>query len=88
MRFKPTEVGPSVFGRIFAAKIFGSEKNCMLAKERIGVKVYRRNSRAPCDAALEELFVECVPRNYSDDTDEALCRAVAGANQYGAEMKP
>ena len=87
MRFKPTEDGPSVFGRTIAAEIFGSEKNCMLAKERIGVKVNRRNSRGPCDAGLEELFVECVTRNYSDDTDEAVSRAVAGANQYGAEMK-
>ena len=87
MRFKPTEDGPSVFGRTIAAEIFGSEKNCMLAKERIGVKVNRRNSRGPCDAGLEELFVECVTRYYSDDTDEAVSRAVAGANQYGAEMK-
>ena len=86
MRFKPTEDGLSVFGRTIAAEIFGSE-NCMLAKERIGVKFNRRNSRAPCDAALEELFVECVTRSYSDDTDEAICHAVAGANQYGAEMK-
>ena len=54
MRFKPTEDGLSVFGRTIAAEIFGSE-NSMLAKKRIGVKVNRRNSRAPCDAALEEL---------------------------------
>ena len=87
MSFKPTEDGPSVFGRTIAAEIFGSEQNCFLAKERFGVKVNRRNSRGPCDATREELFVECVTRNYSENTEEALCRAVSGANQYGTKMK-
>ena len=87
MNIKPTEEGPSVFGRNLAPEIFGAEKACKLIKERMGWKVNRRDSRVACDEKLEEIFQLCVRRNYSNDAEEAVSRAIIGANQYGAEMK-
>ena len=87
MRFKPTDEGPSVFGRTFAAEIFGKENNCKLIHERIAVKVQRKNTRGACDSQLEDIFVQCVSRNYTNCTEEALSRAIAGANQFGTELK-
>ena len=56
MRFKPTDEGPSVFGRTIAAEIFGNENNCKLIHERIAVKVTRKNTQGACDSQLEELY--------------------------------
>ena len=63
MTIKPTEEGPSVFGRILAPEIFAAEKACKLNKERMGGKVNRRNSRIACDEELEEIFQLCVWSN-------------------------
>ena len=87
MQFKPTDEGPSVFGRTIAPEIFGKEDSCKLIKERMGWKVNRRNSRVACDKKLEEIFQLCVERNYSNNAEEAISRAISGANQYGIEMK-
>ena len=56
MRLKPTEDWSSVFGTTITAKIFGSEQNCLLSNERLGVKVNSRNSPGPRDSNLENLF--------------------------------
>ena len=87
MRFIPTDEGPSVFGRTIAAEVFGNEKECKLINQGLAPKVHRKNTRGACDSELEDIFIQCVNRNYINDTDEALSRAIAGANQFGTEMK-
>ena len=87
MRFKRTDEGPSVFGRTTAAEIFGNEINCKLIHERIAVKVQRKNTRGACDSQIEDIFVQFVSRNYTNCTEEALSRAIAGAYQFGTELK-
>ena len=87
MSIKPNDDGPSVFGRMLAPHVFGEEKECILIKERMGCKVDRKNCRVACDEKLEEIFQTCVARNYVNDVDEAVSRAIAGANQYGVDMK-
>ena len=87
MRFIPTDEGSSVFRRTVAAEIFGNEKECKLINQRRAPKVHRKNTRGACDSEFKDIFVQCVNRNYINDTDEALSRAIAGANQFGTEMK-
>ena len=87
MQLKPTDEGPSAIGRAIAPEIFGKEESCKLIKERMGWKVNRRNSRVACDKKLEEIFQLCIERNYSNNAEEAISRAISGANQYGIDMK-
>ena len=87
MTIKPTEEGPSVFGRNLAAEFFGAEKACKLKKEQMGGKVNRRNTKIACEEELEEIFQLCVWRNYSNDAEEAVSRPIIGTTLYGAEMK-
>ena len=87
MSIKPNDEGTSVFGRMLAPHVFGEEQECILIKERMGCKVDQKNCRVACDEKLEEIFQTCVARNYANDVDEAVSRAIAGANQYGVDMK-
>ena len=79
--------GPSAFGRLLAATIFGADDKCELIHQRLGVKIRKNNCRTSANAEKEALFRECVGRFYCSDTANALKEAVRGANQYGTDMK-
>ena len=48
--------GPSPFGRLLAAELFGSGTMCALISQRLGRKKNQVTSRVDCDASKEELF--------------------------------
>ena len=48
--------GPSAFGRLLGAKMFGSEKKCELMKVWLGPKVMRKSGRVPCSAEIQNTF--------------------------------
>jgi len=52
---QPTD-GPSSFGRLLAANIFGMEEKCLLINQRLGVRIKRKNSRNCCSSELESKF--------------------------------
>ena len=79
--------GPSAFGRLLAATIFGADYKCELIHQRLGVKIRKNNCRTSANAEKEALSRECVGRFYCSDTVNALKEAVRGANQYGTDLK-
>ena len=79
--------GPSAFGRLLAATIFGADDKCELIHQMLGVKIRNNHCRTSANAEKEAFFRECVGRFYCSDTANALKEAVRGANQYGTNMK-
>ena len=59
MLLKVTE-GPSAFGRLLGAKMFGSEKKCELMKVRLGPKVIRKSGRVLCSAEIQNTFTSMI----------------------------
>ena len=79
--------GPSTFGPLLAATIFGADNKCEQIHQRLGVKIRKNNCRTWANAEKEALFRECVGRFYCSDTANALKEAVRAANQYSTDMK-
>ena len=52
---QPTD-GPSSFGRLLAANVFGTEDKCILINQRLGARINRKNSRKRCCSELEKKF--------------------------------
>ena len=79
--------GPSSFGRALGAAMFGEEDKCQFINFRIGQKMSKSNARKPCSKTVEDVFRQCVARNFVDNAEAATEMAIGGANQYGIEMR-
>ena len=79
--------GPSSFGRLLAATLFGAEEKCELMNKRLGAKIMRSNCRERASLEKEQLFKDCIARFYPDDVNKAISLAIRGGNQYGVDMK-
>ena len=87
MSFKPNDEGPSVFGRVLATHVFSEEQECILIKEHMDCRVDQKNCRVACGEKLGEIFqTTFVTKNYANDVDDAISRAIACANQNGVDM--
>ena len=86
MSLKPVG-GPSSFGRLLAATIFGAESSCDLITQRLDIKATKNNCRKAADPEKESLFKECVGRFFPNESNKAVREAIRGANQYGTDMK-
>ena len=87
MTIKPTEENPQFLGEILHRNFLVQNKLANLLKSGwVGMlTVEIRELHATKN--LRQFFQLCVRRNYSNDAEEAVIRAIIGANQYGAEMK-